>query len=126
MKITAIILAGLLLSGCAGNIVTKAITSDDPDEISFVRKDLEAALASAKANDDQLGEMCWAAIIKKIEEPRTKTNVVGALSAYQKARNVRRKLEGGLDTSLRIGCAPMLTESRKVIFSKLRKLAPGL
>ena len=42
--------------------------------------------------------------------------VVGPLSAYQKARNVRRTvLDVEIDDAFRIACGPMLTDSMSTI-----------
>ncbi len=121
MKTLAIILA-LFLAGCG------SITGDDPLSRlgDFTVADLKAANDLAVSADDQIAMACYPELIKFVERVgdfRAETRTVaGAFSAYQRARNVRRRLELGLPDSLRIGCAALLNDSKR---SVLRLLTRG-
>ncbi len=118
-----VIIGVLFLAGCAG--------AQAPDERSglreFVRADITSALLSATANEDRLAAMCWRALLEHMEsQPKSeKARRAGVLSAYQRVRNFRRRPRG-IDEDVRIGCAPMVSESRARIFRKIRRLATGL
>ena len=74
----------------------------------------------AEQADDQLAVKCWTHLeqltLANIPDPDAPVGrVVGVLSAYQKARNVRRKIEVGISNQSKLECGPMLMENRSVI-----------
>ena len=111
-----IIITALFLAGCGA---LSPVGPDDPlSKIGdFTVADLRAADQMAVAAGDDIAHACYPQMIKFVrsvgdlrDETRT---VMGAFSTYQRARNARRRLQEGLPTYLRIGCAALLNDSRR-------------
>jgi hypothetical protein len=111
----------LLLSGCAsferGVLVARSQVLASPEFAAMTLVDVVEAKKLASFTDDKLALRCWdhiEAFVRKnapvsLDEAG---KVVGPLSAYQKARNIRRVvIEVGIDDAFRIACSPMLTDS---------------
>ncbi len=103
------IVLALLLGGCANGSKFSEI----------VLADVQQAKVLAEQADDQLAVKCWTHLeqltLANIPNPDAPVGrVVGVMSAYQKARNVRRKVEAGISDQSRLECGPMLMESRSV------------
>ncbi len=97
----------LLLAGCSSRFR------------DIVLADAQQAKLMAEQADDQLAVKCWTHLEKltlanQPDPDALVGRVVGVLSAYQKARNVRRKVEAGISDQSRLECGPMLMESRSV------------
>ncbi len=113
-----LLLAGLLLSGCAAgvNLVSGKIQSD-AEFNELVLKDVQAAIVLATRSNDQLGLMCWtyleAFTLENAPDAENPAGtVIGVFSEYQKARNVRKLvIEVEISDQFRLECGPMLTES---------------
>lgn len=125
------VLALVTLGACAGlGDVTESAQAtvagdDDAGGLQkFTLADLRAASALADRTNDVLAKQCYEGLIPIVEsfgpkEGEDAGRVIGAISAYQKVRNVRRTLEDGLSSELRdqllLACGPMLTDSRFAI-----------
>ena len=123
-KLIAIALAASL-SACAGGSLD---TQDDVERLArFTAADIRVALADATVHEDQAAMQCWGVLLAKVEDlPRlTASPVVGAASAYQKARNARRRIDGGVSEEVHIACAAMLDDARSTVF-RLVRLLPGI
>ncbi len=110
--------AMIALSGCAQGVgATKAKLQTDPDFNDVFVKDVELALTMARRTDDILAIQCWEYLQQFAIEvrPDSETKIgksAGALSAYQKARNIRRTIvEVEISDLFRLKCGPMLTDS---------------
>jgi hypothetical protein len=87
---------------------------------AVVLKDATAALQLAQRDGDELGAICWQAVIdRKKVQPEDTIEISGVLSSYQAARNLRRKVGDGVPEDLLRGCSPMLEDSKNF----LRKFA---
>lgn len=108
MRYTIALLAALLLAGCAS-----------PD-IRVTAKDLAAATRLAERGQDRLALQCYAYWKPRIgtDEP---IEIVGPLSAYQLARNVRRLVEGASEEAT-LACGPLRADSTGAVL----RLVPGL
>lgn len=113
MKIFLTLLIALFLSGCA------TIGQQGDDEGRFLSRlqqltsaDLKAALDSAISHDDKLSVPCWSYLSQAVTQQAPKTDVVGIASAYQRLRNLRRGVLGGISDELRLACAAMVQDSR--------------
>lgn len=83
---------------------------------SFTVADLSAAYADAQSSGDVLAAACYPALIKFVQGfPAAPATVSGAFSAFQKARDVRHGLEGGLPDYLKLGCAPLVIDEQQLI-----------
>ncbi len=115
----------LLLGACAsfekGILIARSQVLASPEFAEMTLKDVVNAKKLALLTDDKLSLLCWNHI-----EDFVRTNapasldeagkVVGPLSTYQKARNVRRTvIEVEIDDAFRIACGPMLTDSMSAI-----------
>lgn len=124
MKIKNLVLAGVAavaLSGCAAgvNAVSQKIQTDAEFNQVFL-SDVRTARLLAEQTDDQLALKCWSylegfAVTNAppvVETPEGEAQKGGVLSAYQKARNLRRGVvEMKISDEFRLECGPMLTDS---------------
>ncbi len=113
-----ICVAALALSGCAqgvAGISAKIQTNADFNEL--VLEDVQQAIIMAERTNDALALMCWNYLEAfTLENAPAAENlagkVVGAFSAYQQARNVRRTvIEVEISDQFRVECGPMLTDT---------------
>lgn len=130
--VLAVVMAGMLaLNGCA----TPAPATGEPEAPTTeggalgrlavaTADDVAEARRSAAAHGDALALVCWDYLARRIEQGGGVyiTEVKGVASAYQKARNVRRVVAGGLSDEAKMACAPMLLDSA----AALGRLAPLL
>jgi hypothetical protein len=111
------LLALVLLAGCAG----QPSLSDELSKLDArVVIDLDAAQAIAVANNDELAMACYPVLkewfVATFGTPTpTADQVKGVISAYEKARTVRRGAESGglvLPNKLKLACAALLQDER--------------
>jgi hypothetical protein len=115
----------LLLGGCAtfekGVLVARQQVLTSPEFAEMTLKDVENAGKLALLTDDKLSILCWDYIEDFVRthapEAGVETGeVVGPLSAYQKARNIRRTVvDIEISDPFRVACGPMLTDSMSMI-----------
>lgn len=132
----AVFAAALLALTACGTLPNTVQDGDTQDEIealvAFASDDLRAALADAQAHNDVIAATCWGKLLERVEDiPRlTETRVIGAASAYQKARNIRRRVDAGWSDEVRLACAALADDGRGVIRRLLRRIGgvaiPGL
>ena len=115
----------ILLSACAtfekGVLVArqKVLTSPEFAEMTLV--DVVEAKKLAALTEDKLSLLCWDHIETFVRENAPEAGVstgkvVGPLSAYQQARNIRRTVvEVEISDEFRLACGPMLTDSMAAI-----------
>ncbi len=121
-KSILVLLAGLLLSGCAQTVeAIKHGIQQDAEFNEIVLKDVRQAQLLAEATNDTIALKCWTYLeeFAVANTPGMETRagkVVGVFSAYQKARNVRRTIvEIEISDQFRLECGPMLTDSAGVL-----------
>lgn len=129
------LLVALGLAGC-GTLPNTVQNGDTQDEVEalvqFASDDLRAALADANAHGDVIAATCWSKLLEKVDDlPRlTEGRVIGAASAYQKARNIRRRVDAGWSDDVRLACAALADDGRSVLARLLRRIGgtaiPGL
>ena len=124
-KLFCILSLLLFLGGCAtfekGVLVArqKVLTSPEFAEMTLV--DVVEAKKLATLTDDKLSLLCWDHIetFVRANAPEAGVStgkVVGPLSAYQQARNIRRTVvEVEISDEFRLACGPMLTDSMAAI-----------
>lgn len=108
----------LSLSACA------ALPQGDRQALAdFTVSDLKAAHASAVQTNDAVAARCWEVLAKHVNERAAAptTEAVGAATAWQMARNLRRRLEQGVPEEVNAACAPLVTSAAGTVL-KLRKL----
>lgn len=145
MKITRIfpvLLVAIILTSCAGiespiresrTDAEKFFVDDNNTNVevkksplkAFVLADIQAALAIAREGEDRMAIMCWETLADIVAKDKTGVKVKGVLSAFQKARNRRRKVQSGVDEELQISCAPMAVGSGTAVLRLIRKLTIG-
>ena len=124
-KLFCILSLLLFLGGCAtfekGVLIARQQVITSPEFAEMTLKDVVNAGKLAVLTDDKLSLLCWDHIEAFVRENAPVSldeagEVVGPLSAYQKARNVRRTvLDVEIDDAFRIACGPMLTDSMSAI-----------
>lgn len=129
MKPVVIVLASLLAGCSATATVGTPSTAPAPSGLSqlatFTVADLTSADSDAVANGDALAHACYPALAKFVTSlAPTGGNVSGAFSAFQKARDLRRGVQGGLPDYLKLGCAPLLVDEQ-VMIAKLAVIGAG-
>lgn len=128
MKLQPLLFAALLpLCACACQTVGTN-TDGSPESLSqFTVADLKAADADAVANGDEIAHQCYPALeqfIGSLPSSNASTTVVGAFSAFQKARDVRNAVAGGVPQYLTIGCGPLYAQVHGDILAFLALVAP--
>lgn len=105
----AIVLLVLLLAGCAtgGEAVLKAGTTG---AVRFQAADVDAAIAIAVQAKDAVGEACYRAIRKHVDQ-EFKIETVGPVSAYAASRVRIREARAGLAPDVHIACAPVVIDA---------------
>lgn len=118
VKLGLIALVVLLLGGCAtGVVVAKHNIQTSPEYNQSVLVDVQNAKLLASETTDTLALKCYdyieAFTLANAPDAVTQAGkVVGVLSAYQKARNIRRTVvDSKISDQLRLECAPMLMDS---------------
>lgn len=112
LMIATVILA-VSLSACTTPGSTDSVQSDVQAISQFTVADLQAADADAVATNDVLAHQCYPTLIKFIQSlpsSTSSTTVVGAFSAFQKARDLRNVAAGGIPDYLLVGCGPLYAQ----------------
>ena len=124
---TTALISALALAGCAASITPAPAggvgasvavgpaPSTDPlvQFANFTVADLNAAQADAVVNKDTISMACYPALVQFIQSlpsSNAGTTVVGAFSAFQKARDLRNVAVGGIPTYLTMGCGPLYAQ----------------
>jgi hypothetical protein len=125
IRIVLVAAGALVMSSCApyGGGGEKGSSGSAPVSASslatfeaFTVTDLAGAEADAVAHSDELSRPCYAALGQYITTlPTSKTYGVGAFSAFQKARDFRHGVEGGLPNYVKLGCAALVMDEAKLI-----------
>jgi len=109
------------LSACAvaapGGTGSVAPQAADPlDAIAkFTLTDLQHAEADAKAHADKVAEMCYAYLASQLEQKSAGApngTIAGAISAFQKGRDLLRTVSSGISDDFQVSCAPLLSDAR--------------
>ena len=121
-----VMLLAVALGGCA----TYAADGTTQDPIAGLSKiiavDLDAADAIAVQHNDVLGHACYP-VLKQYLGTGTPTTdqIMGVVSAFEKARVTRLAVEGGLSGSnlapLQLACGGLLLSEREFILRQLEK-----
>lgn len=135
MKTIAAVALALSLGACA-NLEGTVRNGDTQDEIvalaELAKADVESALADARAHKDKAAVLCYAELLDKLEDlPKlTASRVVGPVSAFQKARNIRKRIDEGVSEDVEIACAALANETRGTLRRIVRlvggNVVPGL
>lgn len=104
-----------LLAGCAG--IAERVADQVQPVLDFALNDIRAAQDLAVAAGDEAAIQCYGVLEARVAKlgPRLEPPVIGAVSAYQKARNVRRFIAAGISEELRAACAWMIMDSRSFL-----------
>lgn len=120
-KILGILVLSLFMSACATTQAINLLQSgQETDLFSAVSKvtvaDLDAAMADAQQNNDVIAMNCYPVLKKYVlMGSQGTTKIVGAFSAYQKARDIKKGIGAGVPDDLKLGCAAMLQETRDFV-----------
>lgn len=122
-SILAMACALVLIAGCATAPVAgvpadteTADTADTPlGRISqLAQADVQAALDDANAHGDVIAAQCYAHILAVIPTlPNAAAAPKGVVSAFQKARNIRRRVDQGISDEFTLACGPLITDTRR-------------
>ena len=135
MRILYIIGIVLFLSGCAGFRpvgISGDLKEDPVDTFSaFVREDVNKARWLATAANDRPAMVCYEELLNWIDEtadqkqrlvnaesgfdPDIHLQGDGIVTAYQRARNLRRRIQKSVPEEVKIACAAMVYESKSFL-----------
>ena len=100
----ALFIGAFFLGGCAFS----------PNLRDYTAGDLNAAIALAQ--DDPDAAACYTAILKSQDGKRTvDVKIEGPVSAFQKARNLRRGLDAGIPPDVHRKCAVLIVDARRTL-----------
>ncbi len=76
--------------------------------------------------EDKAAMRCWATVAEKAAKTagRAQREPVGPLSAWQKARNVRRGIDEGMDEDIRADCAVLVLDALRTTGRIVRRAVP--
>lgn len=116
------VLTAALLSGCTGlqavqDARARADAGEDADSLvallSVAQEDVRAAQALAESAGDEAAIACWPALADWLEHLRTYRELAeevegaGVAVAYQRARNIRRRVDFGVPMAVEVRCAAL-------------------
>ena len=80
----------------------------------FTVADLQNASTDAKAHGDKLAAMCYDFLAGQLTaQTRTPgSNIAGAVSAFQRLRDLQNAITGGISQDFQINCAPLLSDEQ--------------
>jgi len=112
----SVALLAVMIAGCS----TLNLGGDDPNIFerlaAITEADRAAAEADALAHNDLLALTCWRTLARYIGGVETPSGEIkGVLSAYQRARDLRRSAGAGAPDDLRLGCSAMVQDSRDFV-----------
>lgn len=105
------------LAACAGVANPETGERQSPVEalLQATAQDARVAHQLAVASGDESGQRCWATVeqvaAEKGGDGTVTLAVVGPLSAWQKARNVRMIIDDGIDERVRRDCAVLVFDA---------------
>lgn len=110
------LLCGLAFAASAAHAATskEALATFNADLLAKIQADAQAASADAKANNDVIAQTCYDAIAA---DAQTKLNTstatgAGALTLFQKVRDISRLNASPVGTQLIVGCAPLVQDAK--------------
>ncbi len=120
MKITGAFALALLCAACAAPPAPTAGTAptapSDPLTAlaNFTLTDLQNASTDAKAHSDKLAAMCYdyLAAQLKAQAGTPGAPVSGAVSAFQRVRDLQSAINSGVSQDFQVNCAPLLSDVR--------------
>lgn len=118
----------LLLTGCVRSLTVGTNQDGTPESLAqFTMADLQAADADAVLNHDDIAHQCYPALeqfVSSLPSSNAQTTVIGAFTAFQKARDVRNVVAGGVPQYLTIGCGPLYAQVHGDLLAFLSLVAP--
>jgi hypothetical protein len=128
-----VLFIAVLLGACTTNAEQlQEINANLMTNQAFVLSDIESARKIAIAHDDVLAEKCYDVLYVYIETAKVEfSSAAGAITAYQKARTLRRKAQAGLPDDVRMWCGALVSDSRRSLTGiaselGLKLIIPGL
>jgi hypothetical protein len=99
---------------------TGALTSGSPvaelrsSLAQFTLADLQNASTDAKAHGDKLATMCYDFLAAQLAAQTSApgSTVTGAVSAFQRLRDLQSAIAGGISQDFQINCAPLLSDEQ--------------
>ncbi len=123
MRILATLMLVSILAGCGTATKLLHRAEGATAELSKVAvEDLAAAEESALRHKDPYAAECWAELRVYVGELRKQgfTDIKGAFTAFQKARNIRRGVQAGLPEAVHVRCAHMFRDARNTLIGLAR------
>jgi hypothetical protein len=76
--------------------------------------DLQNASTDAKAHGDKLASMCYDFLAAQLAAQTSTpgSNITGAVSAFQRLRDLQSAIAGGISQDFQINCAPLLSDEQ--------------
>jgi hypothetical protein len=89
--------------------------------------DLQNASTDAKAHGDKLAAMCYDFLAAQLAAQATPpgSNITGAVSAFQRVRDLQSAIAGGISQDFQINCAPLLSDEQANL-AKLGIMSAGV
>lgn len=128
--VLALVLAAALAACSTVQSLPDVVDNGDArDEVAALLKltkaDLEMALQLATDHDDPAGVQCYSMLLTKIDGVAEFAAMpsAGVVSAYEKARILRRRVEGRSGEDVRVACSALVNDSAGVVLRLVRRAA---
>ena len=85
---------------------------------AFTVSDLQNALADAQANSDVIAAACYTALIPVVQQQANvtaPTGKIGAISVFQKSRDLARLAQRGVPDSINMACSPLVLDAQTTV-----------
>jgi len=123
-------IAALSLAGCASLPDTDEEVAADPadsflgDLSRFTANDLDTAIVLAES--DPIAKQCYVYLRGKVGSGSgDSVEIKGLVSAYQSARNVRRRIGDGPSDEFTLACGPLITDARRNLLKVAGRIGSG-
>lgn len=111
-KTIQLIAVAFLLAACASGNGLDGLRA-------FTAEDLTNAHKAAIDAGDTVAAGCYMALLETMpeasNEPEAATGRAGAFTAFQKGRNIERRLDAGVSKKVHVACAPLIVDLERTL-----------
>ena len=89
--------------------------------------DIKAARRNALAHNDRNAVICYDVLLSHASDLPDKINndIVGPVSTFQEARNIRRLVDRGIDEEIHSACASLVLDARTTVLRVMTLIRVG-
>lgn len=122
IRLFIVLLLAVFVVACSPTF-TERVEDDERALAAFALVDLRMAQKNATARGDVVASTCYAHLASVVEAraAAVEFSVVGPVSAFDKARAIRRRLDEGMSDQTRLACSALFSETKMTV-ARIAKL----